>query len=372
MHRNRALPLGIALALLFLVGGFPEAGTAQDRRDGDVDRDAEARGDAEGGRDPDAGGYAGAAEAVWLEFAWPVGLAAEVDVDRRILRRIGGADSVVTMRSRYRMTVRAHPRGLAIAHTDGELTSFEADPELPPDNPMRAVFAGLLGEDATYIVSPDGMLLEVEGLDRSAEAMRGALAPQSGDSAVAAARAEHAGAAALSTGMLESAAAEQWGSLVWFWAWEEFRPDSVYTFSAEVPNPIVPGAGIDLQYRVGFLRFVPCVEAAAPDSCVRVETRARPTADALAALAEGWASVAADAAGADPAAVSSFDQERTFSVVLEPSTMVPYEFRSVQSLTAATNVNGTAGRDERVDETVMTFRYAEQAGAPGEEDGSQP
>lgn len=310
-------------------------------------------------------------QGVWLEFAWPVGLSADVETARRIVRRGGGEDSDVTVASRYRMTVRDHPRGLAIDHTRGEVTSIEAEPELPADHPLRALHAGLAGVDATYIVSSDGMLLAVEGVERGADALDPDPASAAGDS-VAAAPPRALASSQVSDGLLESIAGEQWGAMIWFWAWEEFHTDSVYSFHAERPSPTAPGADASFEYRVGFLRHVPCRAGDPPASCVRLEARARPTADALQQMAEGWALAIADGEGIGSAEATSFDQESTFSVVLEPSTMVPHEFRMRSSITAATTVDGTPTLDERVDETVMTFRYPGPSAVPdGEAETAQ-
>jgi hypothetical protein len=298
------------------------------------------------------------AAAVTLEFAWPVGLSADVETEHRIVRRDRSQSLDVTVDGHYRMTVREHPRGLAVVQTDGAVTAVRSDPELPRDDSFRLI-GSLPVVDATYIISDDGRLLEVEGMERSTAALRDAFAQILAGADTASGPWPFAGpaGASLSAEALRSAAVERWGAMIWFWAWEEFRPDSVYTFTAEVTDPALPSEKVPVRYRVGFLQEVACRADAAPASCVQVEARVRPDPEALARMRERWASAAAEAAGAPSASVTAFDFEILISVILEPSTMVPHEFRTRQATTAETTVDGTSGVDERLDETVTTFLY---------------
>ncbi|HUG02363.1 MAG TPA: hypothetical protein VML95_10890, partial [Longimicrobiales bacterium] len=299
------------------------------------------------------------AGAVWLEFAWPVGLSADVEATQRIVRRRGGADSDVTVRSRYRMTVRDHPRGLAVDHSDGALTGFQSDPPLDSDDPLVATLEDLSDLTSTYIVSDDGMLLDVEGLERGTEALREAFEPLVGEPdrvPGAAAPTERRGAA-ISADAVKAAVAERWGSMVWFWAWEEFQPDSVYTFTAEVPSPMMPELIVPMEYRIGYLRLVACHEGAAPDSCVHVEARTVPDPASASDFLERFVAELAGSHGEESFQVDAYDQESRFGVTLEPATMIPHEFRMTRSVSVATTENGESDLDTRFDETVLTFHY---------------
>lgn len=302
------------------------------------------------------------ADAVWLEFAWPVGLSADVEATQRIVRRRGGSDSDVTVRSRYRMTVRDHPRGLAVHHSDGALTGLQSEPQLDSDDPLVAMLEDLSELTSTYIVSDDGMLLDVEGLERGTEALREAFEPLGGepDRVPGALTPAEPRGASISADAVKAAVAERWGSMVWFWAWEEFQPDSVYTFTAEVPSPMMPELIVPMEYRIGFLRLVACHEGAAPDSCVHVEARTVPDPAGVPDFLERFVAGLAGAHGEESFQVDAYDQESRFGVTLEPATMIPHEFRMTRSVSVATTENGESDLDTRFDETVLTFHY----GAP--------
>lgn len=300
---------------------------------------------------------------VWLEFAWPVGLSADVDMEQRMVRGEGGGESDVTMRSRYRMTVRDHPRGLAVDHSGATLVGLDAVPPLEAEDPLAAMYESLPELSSTFIVSDDGMLLDVEGLERGTEALRRALEPVSEElrDVPGAEAVNEMLAASLSVDAMKATAAELWASMVWFWAWEEFEPDSVYTFAAEVPSPVMPDLIVPMAYEVGFLRRVPCLEGAAADSCVHLEARTFPDPATMAGFIEDFAGrLASLLADTVALGVDAYEQENRFGVTLEPASMIPYEFRMSRRARVRLSVDGEPSTSLRIDETVLRFRY----GAP--------
>ncbi len=306
-------------------------------------------------------GSTAADEAVWLEFAWPVGLSADVDMEQHVVRGEDEDASDVTTRSRFRMTVRDHPRGLAVDLSGARLVGFEAVPPVAEADPVAAVYRALAEMSSTYIVTDDGMLLDVEGLERGTETLRRALEPVAGElgERPGAAAVKELLAASLSVDALEASAADLWASLVWFWAWEEFRWDSVYTFTADVPSPAVSDLVVPMAYEVGFLRMVPCYEGAAPDSCVHLEARTSPDTEAMATfMGELAGRLAATMSDSVAIVVDAYEQENSFAVTLEPSSMIPHEFRMSRRARVRLSVGGRSDGSSRLDEVVLRFRYA--------------
>jgi hypothetical protein len=302
----------------------------------------------------------GAGESILLEFAWPEGLTAEVEMRQRRVEGHDGHETDITTRSRYRMTVRGHPRGLAIIQDDGRLLEVNGQPPGESVGPVGAALASLAGAGTTYVVSEDGMLLEVADAGRTAEAIQRALEPhleQASADASQSLRTLFEGAATEQS--LTAAAAERWNSMVWFWAWEEFEPDAVYAFEADAPSPLLPGVSVPMEYRLGFLRRVPCYEGAPADSCVAVEGQTTSDRDAVVALVarylEGLARALGDAPDVD---VQEARQESLFSVVLEPATMIPHEFRTSRSMSMRVRVGEESNTTTQVDEIILSFRYS--------------
>ncbi|HSM36434.1 MAG TPA: hypothetical protein VK837_08575 [Longimicrobiales bacterium] len=270
----------------------------------------------------------GAGEPVLLEFAWPEGLTAEVEMRQRRVEGHDGQESDVTTRSRYRMTVRAHPRGLAITYGDGRLLEVDGQ---PPDESVGAVgtaLASLAGAGTTYVVSEDGMLLEVEDAGGASEQA------------------------------LAATAAERWNSMVWFWAWEEFEPEAVYAFEADAPSPLLPGVAVPMEYRLGFLRRVPCYAGAPADSCVAVEGQTTSDREVVRGLVARYLEGLVQALGEAPEVdVEDARQESLFSVVLEPATMIPHEFRTSRSMSMRVRVGQESNTTTQIDEIILSFRY---------------
>lgn len=267
-----------------------------------------------------------AAAPVWLEFAWPVGMAADVDVTRRVTLMGIDADSEVTVHSRFRMTVRDHPRGLAVDRSEARVVRIDDAPNANDARPEIDLDESPPEPGSTYIVSDDGMLLDVEG--SPSEDVR-------------------------------AMAAELWASLVWFWAWEEFAPDSVYRFASDAPSPLRPSLSVPVLYEFGSLRRVPCFQGAPAESCVHVEAQVSSEPDAQPAFLRALAdSLAAAADGGNAFTLDSYEQESAFSVTLEPASMIPHEFRMRRGFALVTSEGEERAEAGRIDELVLSFHYA--------------
>ena len=129
------------------------------------------------------------ADSVSLRFAWPVGMTARVDQEWTRMQIGPVRNDSFTVRSRWRLTVSAHPKGRLIQYDQFAITS------LPPATPNRRagdldpqqLLARLGSVQPSYVVSTDGEFLGIEGVDRTKRVLDSLLAPMMREMAAAAA-----------------------------------------------------------------------------------------------------------------------------------------------------------------------------------------
>jgi hypothetical protein len=295
-----------------------------------------------------------------LMFEWEPGLSAEVEMAQRMVRQGEGNDSDVTMRSTFRMDVSEHESGLLVLNHDGRLVGIESDPELPPDNFLHDLYSALSGVDAGYIVSLDGEFLDVVGADEAAEAFRAAMAPvfDSGAAQEELAPLMQTFEQMLTPELMRVSAADQWGGMIWTWAWEEFEIGAVYSLEGEAPSPLLPDIMIPMEYELGFLERVPCEEGSEDArGCVRLELYSYPDPESVMAFMDEFMRRVGPLMEEGAIEFKSFEQENHLVVVLDPMTMVPFRYRTSKSISGVMAQDGTDGSFSRLDETELTFRY---------------
>jgi hypothetical protein len=297
---------------------------------------------------------------VVLTFGWRPGLSADVTMIQRMVRRGEGTDSDVTIRSTYRMDVSDHESGLLVLNHDGKLEGLESVPELPPDNLLHQLYDALSGVDVGYVISTDGELLDLIGATEAADAFRAAMTTvfDSAASTEELAPLMQAFEQMLTPEAMMTSAAEQWASMIWTWAWEEFEEGAVYGAEGEAPSPLLPDIAIPMEYELGFLERVRCMEGSeAAEECVRVELYSYPDPESVKSIMDEFMQRVGTALGEGAVEFKSFEQENHVEVVLDPTTMVPFRFRTSKAISGVMAQNGADTPFSRLDESELVFRY---------------
>lgn len=297
---------------------------------------------------------------ILLEFGWQPGMTATVEVAQRTLRRGQGAsDTDMTLRSTYRMEVAEHDEGLLVRNFGGSLREMVSDPPMQPGNPLRLMFEAMQGIESAYVVSADGELLEVRGGDEAAAAFRASLSPLfdsiGGQEELAPMVATFEGL--VSPDAMTASATEQWMGMVWVWAWEELEEGAVYAFEGEEPSPLVPDVVIPMDYEMGFLEYVPCTEESTASECVQVELYSYPDPEAVKELMARWVERMGALMQGASLVFDEFDQENRIQVVLNPTDLVPYAYRTSKLVRGVIREDGEASEFARLDESELLFRY---------------
>jgi len=293
------------------------------------------------------------------EFGWRPGVAARVQQAQRIVRKSEGGGTDISMRSSYAMVVEAHDQGLLVRNYDGQLLDMTSDPPSPADDELEAMYRALSGVKAAYVVSEDGELLELEGVDEAAAAFRSALV--SALDSVAETE-EMAPLMEMFEGMLSPAAMfslaeEQWNGMIWNWAWEEFEEGAVYEATSEEPSPLVPDVAFPMEYEFGFLEFVPCRPQEQEPRCVSLEMYAYPDSEAAKEIMAAFFQRMGAAMQGATLLVDEFVQVNHIAVVLDPVNMLPYAYHASKSIEGVISENGKANPFSRLDQTELTFEY---------------
>ncbi len=294
-----------------------------------------------------------------IVFDWPVGLQAAVDVTQRMVRLGTGADSDVTVLSRYVMDVEPHERGLAVRNRDGGLLEIQSDPPLADEDPLRLLYGAIAGVDMAYIVSGEGELLDVEGSEAAASAFRSVFGSIM-DSVEVAPELQALAQAfqqMMTPEAMMASAADQWGGLVTAWAFDEFEEDMYYEFQADEPSPLMPDVMISMQYEMGFLQWVPCEESSPEPSCVSLELYSYPDPEDISGFMRTWVERMKAALGDGSIEFEAFEQVNHIRIVAEPSTLIPYHYATSKSIEGVVLENGAPSSFSRLDETVLSFRY---------------
>lgn len=225
-----------------------------------------------------------AGETVALAFNWPAGLSAQIDFrQRRIQRRGIGADTL-DMTATYRMRVEEHPRGL-LMRTEGtepmRLSDTNADRELL----MRDLVVRLNSLVLSSIVSVDGTLLDVHGLDGMRDAVWVSLEPLMRELGPVAPEFRRIMQDVMSDEAMLAVAKEDWNAIVGFWIDAELETGWTYESQFDAPLPMYPDRVIPYDHEFALLGRVDCDtgETFPTADCVELFLTTRPNEAALAA-----------------------------------------------------------------------------------------
>jgi hypothetical protein len=297
----------------------------------------------------DAAGPA-APDVVSLSFDWPAGMAAHVTGYR--YRAQESSDGLDTTRTdfTYELRVREDPQGLRIDFEDFRVPG--ATEESAVEDRVALALAGLT---PSYVVSPDGDLLDVLGLEEMIETTESYLRPML-DSAGSPALEQYM-AQLLTPEVVQGQVAEEWVSLVAAWVEAEFELGQAYELETEEPLPVLGGQLVPFRYEFGALDRVACTDGDEERRCVELIMRSSPDPEAIGDFVEAFTSrLMREAAGESAPALTLKDLSIENEVVLiaEPGSLIPHEL----TITRHTSTTVEAGGMEEAASDVRVRYYA--------------
>ena len=290
-------------------------------------------------------------------FGWKPGLEALVTTTQRMVQTGQGRDSDLTISIQQRMRVSEHQQGLLVSHLDGQLLEATA---LPPgtENPVLDLYRSLGTADAHYVISGEGELLSLEGVAKTAEAVRTALAPmlESVQNTPETAQLVGMVEAALSDEAMLASVADQWSSMTVMWAGQELEEAAVYGFELEEPNPLAPTLLIPMSVEISYQGRVACEEGGSASDCVLLEFRSYPEPEAFAAFLQSFIEQLVPEA-ATRSVDYDFEQLNSITVVTEPDTLVPHRFSTSRQMELTVSFEGQSFGMSRLNSTDQQFDY---------------
>ncbi len=300
-----------------------------------------------------------AAEVVAIRFDWPVGLRAEVTASRQRERETEGKVSGFNIASEYRFEVSDHDAGLLVNLTDFRISDISADPGVADffANAMNQ-FAGISPD---YIVSREGELLQLVGLDEIVAASRALLGPMLDSLKTMSPEAASLVESMLSESYFMSQAAEEWNAAVGLWLDADFEVGAVYVLEQEEPSPVLPDVLIPFYYEFSLSDHAPCHDSAAPRSCVVLEMVSFPDADAVKSL---LSDIMQRIAGREIVGQFYFEElevENTVRLVTEPATLIPHSVELVKWIRGTmAGPAGAGGEFRQIERRSYSYRYADR------------
>lgn len=301
-------------------------------------------------------GAEGERDVVALRFDWPVGLTASVQTERSTHTTGPRGPSSTTVRMSYRIDVEEAQDGRLIRRGDilaedpesGRIYPLEQLPE-PLASQLTAVFP-------SFVVSDDGQLLRLEGIEplleeaqRKLESLLAELPPESAEArALAATR--------VSEEHLLGAAREHWDQLAGAWAGARLVVGESYQKKARLVVPALGGPRVLSQTEFGVGQRIPCGEETTAADCVEIEARSRPLPEALAQLEQVIRERSPTPGG--QGTLEDFEIEESSYLVAEPSTLIPHYLETTTKFRATLRRPGEADISVAdLDQTIYRYHY---------------
>ena len=296
-------------------------------------------------------------DSVSLRFAWPVGMAARVDQEWTRMQVGPQRSDSISVRSNYRMTVSAHPKGRLIQADSFRITSAPAASRRAGDVDPQQLLTRLGSVQPSYVVSTDGEFVGIEGVERTKQMLDSLLAPMLREMASAPPQLKALLQNVTSAQAFTAAAAQDWNALAGTWVGAVWEVGEVYEASTDEPSPIIPGLKVPMRHEFSAAERVPCTAVETARRCIRLEMTSEPdSAELLKVITEFMRSLAPK----DANVVGAFRSMRVaneLTVVADPNNLRPYamELVKVVEIQVAGSPNEQAGRTRRVD--IRSARY---------------
>jgi len=288
-----------------------------------------------------------APDTVRLTFSFPVGLEATVSYTRVIEREEGGPATRIEIDGEYAMHVHPHPSGLLIEHLDPIATRFQATPPLAADDPKRVVYSTLGAPPSDWVVSGDGELLGLSGLDALEGSITQMLAPLALDEG----QTQAALAELMGEPQLMGSARDLWRAMVEAWVDSDLVVGESLASEAEETNPIIPSVVLPYRYEYTLVSMEPC--PAPGGSCAHLRMVSFPDPRELTRVM----SDALQQLGLPTLSFERLVQLTTMTVLADPATLLPHALEVSKQVEGILLDQGERRVFRRADQTQLIFTY---------------
>ena len=297
-------------------------------------------------------------ETVDLRFDWPVGLTAFVETERST--RVTGArgPTSTTLRMSYRLDVEAAENGRLIRYSDVRAEDPGSGQSYPMGELPERLENQLIAQFPSFVVSDEGELLQLEGIESLIEETRRKLERRLADSPFESAEARELVISSVTEEGLLAATREHWQQLVGGWSRASLAVGETYRREDQLALPRSPvRVRSTVEYGIG--RRIPCGEELTAADCVEIEVRSRPLPEALVQLEEMMRERSRVLTPESVDVLESLELEESSYLVTEPSTLIPHYLETTTKLQATIRRPGEAERViEDLDQSVHRFSYA--------------
>lgn len=296
----------------------------------------------------------GSADTLQLDFGWPVGLEAVVEIERyRVRSTPGGADTSV-IAGRYEMRVAKHPAGLRVIHQGRVLPPLSAEAGRSAlldriSEYARAMPPGaVVGRDAEFLESSgEGDLLALlESLASTAA--------EGGQGAPGRSELERL----LPEDLLRGIAESQWNTLVGFWMGTRLPLGEVHEVQRTQELAFLAGMEVTVVFRYRAVGRVPCSDTEPGAACVELRLFSFPDPDTLRHLLRRTTRELGGTPDDREMEFGELQIETSVRLVAEPATLIPHRLEILR------RVQGTVPLDRgRLDDfgllerTLQRYRY---------------
>lgn len=296
------------------------------------------------------------ADSVSLRFAWPVGMTAHVDQESSRVQVSPQRRDSIGVRSRYRLTVSAHPKGRLIQSDSFVVTSASSGRAGTVD--PQQLYARLGSVQPSYVVTTDGEFVGLEGIERTKRVLDEILAPLRREMADAPPELKALMESATSPQALTATAAQDWNALAGTWVGANWEVGAAYESSTEEPSPIIPGLVIPMRQEFSAAERVPCYGDETAHRCVRLEMVSVADSAALRRIISEFITKVAPKTATALAGLQSMRSLNRLTVIVDPRDLRPYAMTLVRQVDAEVlGPGGPGGRATRVDTRSARYTY---------------
>ncbi|MCG6988714.1 MAG: hypothetical protein LJF06_11110 [Gemmatimonadetes bacterium] len=300
-------------------------------------------------QDPDSS-FVPSGDTVRLAFGWTAGLHGEVQLTRVRIDGSGPARAdTSTLRTTYSLAVSKVEDGLRV-----EVGDFKV-PAIPESDETAAAIALISSFSPSYVLSPGGDLLRLDGTEELVTRVRSMLDSMLTEGKLPAMK--EAVDSLVSEEALSAQLSEEWTALVGAWLDAELEVGSLYELETEEALPLPGNPVVPFKFEFGVIDRVPCDKEDQTTSCVELVMRSFPDPDVMKQFMKQFLkdftnSMRADRPEVPEMALRNLSVFSESVLVTSPETLIP------RTLSITKRVNGlvtSGGVEQPISQTRKSY-----------------
>jgi len=288
-------------------------------------------------------------DTVRLRFGWRPGMQAWVDYEASRTRIGAGKDVRTQAAWKWRLSVSAHDKGLAVRTDSIQLTRSHGD------TPVEMLTQRLAVMTPVHLVSRKGEFVGLQNVEGFRAGVMSLM-----DSLLAASPSVPPGARATfekiySDAFVQATASESWNSIVGAWMLGDLELGETYVAETSSPSPAMPQLQVPLALEFSVVRRLPCGRSERSD-CVEITLNSYPdSAKTREVLARFFESLEVPDREKLRAAIEGTHAEAELRTVTRPDGLLPESVVVTKRVTVASEEGGRPVKV--VQEDVKTYRF---------------